>query len=557
MAARRPGFVVTVNGVVTPFLEASTSHSVEAPIAQASVAFAAPPPAGVVEDAPVRIEARGDAGETLETLFVGKLRGPLERGLSEGDATVTARLDGNLWRMTFPALADLSWVGPITPRKLLRQLFAFSGITEYRVEQFVHPTTGVPLLLGGVPWFDDGRVILPAGTTPLAFADRVCRLFGYRVFDRPDGSVRVARVSGPPPAADHEFAEGVDILGVSRATDLHEIATYWEAQGASGSDAAGQQVAVVSRPRKGVRSRFVPNPPKYAGASVSDPLLVTQPLADAARIVKEFDAGGVAWRVSGEVIGASRALAGLAPRQAFAVTSARLGLSGKVFWQTGVAHEIGPRGYWTTVEGWRPTGKPARTAPPEEPAEPPPPGRDDPVTPPSDAELDPVQDPLPATWEAGAGGQPWGNPDGDPAPPESLDDNPNYDPIQDIDYEPTALDGIGLPSEGTIFVCVPAPSAPARSCESVGLLEPAWATAAPVSPGLALPFAPPLGSDTVTVTGEAQGGPGTVEVWQGGLLIGSAPLPAAPVGAWTAFSVRTPAALLAPNEAEVRIVGAV
>lgn len=549
MSARRPACTVTIGGVDQTALEWTTSHSVEAAVAQASIVLPSPPPTGVFEGAVARIKVKGDTSEDLLTVFEGRVRGPLEWNQTDSDATITARCDGNLWRMTFPATYDMSWVGPITPRKLIRQFLAFRGITDYHVEEFVDHR-GVPILLGGVPWFDDGRVVCPEGTSPLDFVDRICRLFGYRIYDRPDGRVRVSRVCGPPRQPDYTLEEGVDLLGPSKDVDLHNINTYITMTGASGTDPSGAQISIVSRPKRGIHSAFIPNPPKYAASSESDPLLVSQLLADQARIVKEFDQAGPAWHFSSEVIGASRASLTLAPNQVFTVKAPTIGLSstGKRFWQISVSNAWGSQGFWTTLEGWRPTGKPARSAPPEP--------VDDPTDPPTSA---PSADDLGSTPDPATGDL-----TGEDAPlPTGYDvapDDEAYDPGTDPDgaaptydgsYDPTSY-GPGAPGFddptstdqpyiGPTPFCPPPAAAPPVQCQTAGLLEPGWDT--DLSGGaLDLDFTVPITASDFTVTGEAIGTGGDVSITQDAAVLGTTTRPDADPVTWEPFSVTITAA---------------
>jgi len=549
MTARRPASTVTIGGIDQTALEWSTQHSVEAPLAQASIVLPSPPPTGVFEGAVARIKVKGDTSEDLLTVFEGRVRGPLEWNQTDSDATITARCDGNLWRMTFPATYDMSWVGPITPRKLIRQFLAFRGITDYHVEEFVDHR-GVPILLGGVPWFDDGRVVCPEGTSPLDFVDRICRLFGYRIYDRPDGRVRVSRVCGPPRQPDYTLEEGVDLLGPSKDVDLHNINTYITMTGASGTDPSGAQISIVSRPKRGIHSAFIPNPPKYAASSESDPLLVSQLLADQARIVKEFDQAGPAWHFSSEVIGASRGALGLAPNQVFAAKAPTIGLvsTGKRFWQISVSNSWGSQGFWTTLEGWRPTGKPARSAPPEP--------VDDPTDPPTSA---PSADDLGSTPDPATGDL-----TGDDTPlPTGYDvapDDPLYDsgtdpdgaaPTYDGSYDPTSY-GPGAPGFddptstdqpyiGPTPFCPPPAAAPPVQCQTAGLLEPGWDT--DLSGGaLSLDFTVPITASDFTITGEAIGTGGDVTITQDAAVLGTTTRPDADPVNWEAFSVTITAA---------------
>ena len=48
---------------------------------------------------------------------------------------IAVRCDGNLWRAALPHTSDLSWAGPVSARKVIRELLAFRGISSARVEQ--------------------------------------------------------------------------------------------------------------------------------------------------------------------------------------------------------------------------------------------------------------------------------------------------------------------------------------------------------------------------------------------------------------------------------------
>lgn len=539
MAVTTPVLQVSVNGTATAVLEAHTTHSTESPVAQASIVVPWPLPGNVESNASVEIVA-GTVEQGTETIFKGRIRGPIDRSLSESDRGITVRCDGNLWRMALPHNQDLSWAGPVSARKVIRELLAFRGISSARVEQIVHPTTGDLLLLGGVSWFDSGRVVLAAGTSPLAMIERICRLFGYRVFDQPDGTVRVARICGPAPAPDFTLTEGVDWLGVSRSVDLHELVTYWEAQGATGTDAGGQEVSVLSRPVGGIPSQFIPNPPGYVRGTVSDQLLVTQTLANAARIAAEYDYAGVAWRVRGEIPGQPRYEPGVAPRWCFQAKAPSIGLeNGKdwKFWLTTISRDVTESGYWTTVEGWRPTGKPAVSAPPLPPVPAPPLPDDQPWDDGyGDDWEDPVFDdppPLPPTWpEDLYPEEPWNNPDGDPAPPDPLTDDPFYDPAIDPDF-PTGV--IPPPLEGTVDPCDNPPTT--RKCGAEQVTEDSWVYSGTAAAPVELEFQVPQDGDRINVIGQLLGPGFIVRLFRNLTEIGSGTADDS-LAAWNSFGVQ-------------------
>lgn len=541
----RPTSVVTINGEETPFTEWHTQHSVEAGIGQATVTIPRPIPSHVFHGARILITAANDTGDDQVSCFVGQIRGPVNDELGESDATTTIRADGPLWKLSLPARADFAWVGPITPRKLLKQLLLFWGVphSKSKVEQFVHATTGVPLLLGGIPWFDDGRIIITRGSSPYALADRISRLFGYRIYDRPDGTIRVSRVNGRPPSAAHGITEGEDILSCSRDIDLHDLTTYWEAVGASGSDLAGQAVEVRSVPKRGIKSKFVPNPPKFIAGEISDSLLVTYPLASASRVAKEKDTAGITWNVRAELTDAPARVANLAPRTAFTATVPDLDISGTRYWQIGIGQDFTASGYWATITGWRPRGKHAkegRIRPAEDVDDPEDPWESDAdvKTAPEGSDLDTPDaaaedfdgsgEDLPAAWD--------------------LDNDEAYVVEEDPDYDAENPDGFldTPPEEGPFDICSPA--AVCRRCDTIPLDEPSWQWV--VSDLPTWTFTSSVDADAITISGESIGGGETLSLYDDAdALLASDTVPVTdPLDGWVPFTVPLAAVLAAGSD---------
>lgn len=559
MAVTTPLLQVTVNGTATTVLEAHTQHSVDASVAQASIVVPHPLPAQVVDNAPVLIEM-GYAGD-METVFRGRIRGPVDRALGESERAATIRCDGTLWRAALPRMTDLSFPGPISPRKVIHSLLAFQGVGEVRVEQFVHPVTGKPLMLGGVNWIDEGRVIVPAGTSPLAFIQRMCALWGYRIFDAPDGTVRVVRLSGRPREAEFLLEEGVDLLSVSRGHDLHELVTRWEAQGASGTKPNGREVNIISRPVLGIPSALVPDPPTFIAGSVSDQIMVKRKLANAARNAQEMDYGGVAYRVRCEVPGGKRGRAGKRARQTFGVYAPSLGMAeGMDFWLTGVSRDFTEAGYWMTYEGWRPGGRPVATAP--NPPTPPTFDNDDPVSVPPPDTYDPADIPAPSYPDSYPPDIPWGNDDGDVALPDIYDPPPTYPslpPFPDVpalpeqvdpDYDPAYPSG-GLPPpiEGDVDVCEPAPTV--EKCVLQEITESWTIGEGDADTPLSVAWIPTFTGDEITISGELLGAGFTLTVHRGGTLLGTSVV-TDNLSGWNEWEATLPVAVTAGETLELR-----
>lgn len=145
------------------------------------------------------------------------------------------------------------------------------------------------------------------------------------------------------------------------------------------------------------------------------------------------------------------------------------------------------------------------------------------------------------------------------APVTAEDLDPAQDPIfptgesdDDNDDDVSAEPGGNL-EEGDLDICPPPACVPARECTAVTLLEASWEQ--DLALGTAIePFAVPQAVDWMEVSGEVKGSGGTVQVWQGATMIGSAAFTGGAAGVWTAWSVRVSGALTAGIEAEVRVV---
>jgi hypothetical protein len=260
---------------------------------------------------------------------------------------------GWLALLAFADFADLSWPGPISLKELNRALLVRRGVPSFLLDDTTYPDGTTPIMLGGNADVDGGAVILPRRTTPQSWLDRLNRLFGYRLFDCPDGTVRLKRVSGlPSDSALRTYEEGVNAYRFERRTDLAPMVTYWEVRGARYTAADGTQVAIRSIPAAVPYSAEL-DPPGYRRDEASAQELVTQALADAVRNVLEIDRGAPHQVETWEFDGAPD----LQPGDVVQVESDTLGSSG-LRWLTGIDQDVTERGgYLAQMEGWAGNGE--------------------------------------------------------------------------------------------------------------------------------------------------------------------------------------------------------
>ncbi len=253
-----------------------------------------------------------------------------------------------------------STAAKMTARSIIRGLLkhrGFGGVSglNYVVDEFTS-VSGVIIKLGGNGSVDNGQTRLAAGDSPLAFVKRVANLFGYRVFDSPDGICRVRAVRGTPPGdatIDATFTEGVDGLRFRRARDLKPTVNFWRVLGASGTAPDGSTFRYASETDASVppSNPNIPTNPGRVMGEVSDSLLVSNTLCLYVRNILERNTQDGSTTVEWETWGHPA----LQPGRVVTVTAPSVGVSGRV-WLTGVRHAWSDAGYWTTLTGWTGSG---------------------------------------------------------------------------------------------------------------------------------------------------------------------------------------------------------
>lgn len=343
--------LVTVGGVPTVALAADAQHGVNQGKGTASFDVPLPLPDhlrgddGNVLNAPVEIQAGHDE-TAIRTRFSGFIRD--DRGtITDGGATLTISASGWSSILDYSEPTDLVWRGPISLRDIFLAMCRRRRIPKYRADMVTAPDGTTPILMGGNLDIDDGLVRIPKRTSPLQWLSREARLYGYRVFDTPDGTVVLQRVSGAPVgAAAASYIEGVHPHAMERTRTLADMVTYAELKGARYTDTDGVSREVRSIPDT-VPFNPLLDPPGYRHRPFSDAALVSQQMADIARNVIEIDYGaptrtetwevpGDSWRQPGEVVNVSFPTLDTAGAR----------------WLMSLREVIDDAGYTATMTGW-------------------------------------------------------------------------------------------------------------------------------------------------------------------------------------------------------------
>jgi hypothetical protein len=186
---------VRIGGVAIDATEAHTRHGVDQPIGTCTIYCAAPRPSSAAMNAEIEIEM-GYTGAVRRT-FHGFI--PNDESVSD-DRGNMVRIEGVGWcsRLAYPELTGVEIAGPVSLKNAFRSLCEMREIPTYLSDDTTYVDGATEIMLGGNLSIDGGHVRFDNRTDPLTWVTRNAELYGYRVFDSPDGAVRLARVSGIP-----------------------------------------------------------------------------------------------------------------------------------------------------------------------------------------------------------------------------------------------------------------------------------------------------------------------------------------------------------------------
>ncbi len=338
---------VFIGGVLTDVEEVHTRHDVDTPIGTGSLVMTAPRPSQVDLAAPVRVEAGWD-GQT-SVIFDGRLAED-EAGFSTSGKTLRATMEGWGKLLWYPQTVDQSVAGPVALNTLFTTFASNRGVPFAFADNATNPD-GSSLVFGGVSQVNGGNVTVEKDASPGEVIDRLAALYGYKLFDRPDGVVRLMKVSGAPGGfAVSAYAEGFDILDVRRSQTLAGMANYIEVLGEKYTLADGSQLAVRSFPATLAADTRL-GPSGVNRQRISDPDILTNARADAVRNVQEIDRATPSIRYGWTTTGDPARLPG---EVVIVVSATAFGDETPTnMWLMRVAHTITGRGWTTAMDGWR------------------------------------------------------------------------------------------------------------------------------------------------------------------------------------------------------------
>lgn len=342
-----------VGGVTVELLSWSAQYDVNSATATATIVTSLPRPVSVQPNAIVEIQ--GGHNDLVGTLFHGRLP-RWDAAMQERGDLLTLRPVGWTSLLTYRERFDLVYDGPITIRALFDSLCARRGVPSYQADPVLDTTGSVEIALGGNPDSAGGKVTIPASQSPLAWLNSACDLFGYRVYDTPDGTVRLSRVSGIPttdPVV--TFAEGVQVLGATGSYDISGVVNYPDVEGVTYEDRWGASVPIRAFPGTVEASPYVPVNDGVTYLPLRSSHLVTQQLAEYALQVALIDRNAPDQPVRWDSV----AVPGISVGDVVAIESQTVEASGS-YWLVGLDLTGSRDGALTaTFDGWRGSGEAA------------------------------------------------------------------------------------------------------------------------------------------------------------------------------------------------------
>lgn len=341
--------VVLIDGVVTPCTDVSTRHGTHSPVGQATLMLEAPLPPHVRLGARVEVQA-GYPGQ-MARVFSGYIPDD-ESIFDRGGAWATVHARGWADLLTDPPASTLRWQGPVALKEVVRSIFRLVKIPLSLIDDITYDIGGT-IELGISRFVDEGRVEISNTTGLLSWLTQTLDLFGYKLYDTPEGVVRVKRISGVPSETSVlSVTEGQIGYSYRRQRTTDGMATYWEVIGASYTDPDGVQQTIRTIPATVELTDVLPRGSRKATRSSS--VLVTAFMAQRARQVLERDYGAPLTPVTWQTDIAPH----IQPGDVAEVISPTVGASGRL-WITSVEHSFGAGGLKTTTfTGTRGNGAP-------------------------------------------------------------------------------------------------------------------------------------------------------------------------------------------------------
>lgn len=246
--------------------------------------------------------------------------------------------------------------GKNTVREIIRGMMKRSGLatSQYRVNELTD-LDGFTMKLGGNGLADAGQVRVSATESPLGFVTRIAGLFGYRIFDCPDGVVRCVPIRGMPTGTSAKtFAEGDNILSVNRRVNIRDIYNAVRVEGWSGTNQNRVRVAYSSQTATVdiEPSAYIPDPPGVSLLRISDSLLTSNTVCVDVRRIAEINHAEAAVFIEWETWPHN-----VRPGQVVYVDAPSIGFAGKVFLMSNDL-DLSTSGFVARMVGWAGAAEP-------------------------------------------------------------------------------------------------------------------------------------------------------------------------------------------------------
>src|SRR5690606_36514072 len=176
--------------------------------------------------------------------FIPRKRGVINR--SGATATITA----SSWaaRLARKDYTDVVFNGLISLKALFEGMCRRRRAISYRSDDTTAPDGTTVITLGNNEEANGKTVRIPRKTQALDFLTRTAKLFGYRVFDTPEG-FRQKRISGMPSEdAVVEVVEAWNAITLEHDATVESIVNFREVFGAEYTDSDGVTVPIRSIP---------------------------------------------------------------------------------------------------------------------------------------------------------------------------------------------------------------------------------------------------------------------------------------------------------------------
>lgn len=256
-------------------------------------------------------------------------------------------------------IRNATWqtAGKQSLRQIARGILASGGFStsQYSVNDGVD-LDGVVIKLGGNGLVDAGQLRIAATESRLSWISGLAALFGYYLFDCPDGVIRFRPVRGiPVKASVATFIEGISIHGIPRSgRDASRVFNSVLVEGASGTDPNGKQFAYSSQTADGdvIANPLIPNPPGIKVHRVSSTLLTSNALCAKVRAIKEVTMADVL------TLDFDTKPIPLYPSQTVTIDAPTVEVDDTEFFVTGLSYDIDSGGYRMSVSVERGTAVP-------------------------------------------------------------------------------------------------------------------------------------------------------------------------------------------------------